>query len=186
MRNVTLTKPYPVGLSASLQDLKIAQPDGWSCAFDATTDRFLIGGDLDENATLVADYPEAAATLQTGLEYDSYVIPTNPYQKDGQGKAILSGRTVITRLLLSLRRTAGMIASVIAGGTTTEYKFNGRVLGNLLNTIGTVPVADAQHTVSVGREGREYSVKLAAQKWYPFTIVGIEFTGQAFNRTPRA
>jgi hypothetical protein len=160
---------------------------GWLCAFDNSTDRFLIGGELAaDRAALLASYPEAATSLWAGIGFDSYAIPTNPYARDKDGKAMLSGRTVVTLLRVNLRASSGMAWELSAGGVTSAREFNGRRVGTGINLIGTVPITTTILSVPVGRDNRSYTLKLKARRWFPLNLVGIEWTGQSFNRTPRA
>lgn len=158
----------------------------WDVAYDSGSIRFLLGTNLPDVADLTTAYPTETARLRVGTPFTSSVTLTNPYQRDGAGKAILSGRTVITRLLCSLKQTSGMLATITSGNASQDYSFNGRVLGNLLDRIGRVPISDESHSISVGRETREYTCRIASKLWYPITLVGIEWIGQAYNRTPRA
>lgn len=159
---------------------------GWVAAYNDQSIRYLIGDDLNKSVAMNAQYPTETLKFEVGVPFESAVTLTNPYQRDGAGKAILSGRTIITRLLCSLKQTSGMVATIISGNATQVYNFNGRILGNPLNRIGRVPVSDDAHSVSIGRETREYIAKLASKVWYPFTLIGVEWVGQAYNRTPRA
>ena len=158
----------------------------WKVAFSKPSERFLIGGDFDEVAGLYDEYPLDTQYLLAGIPFDSYVELTNPFLKDGQGLAMLTGRTVISKLTLNMKESSGVTATVVTGGTAANYTFNARVLGNPLNQIGIIPVVNSIHSVGIGRETREYSITLSALKWYPFALVGVEWTGQSFNRTPRA
>lgn len=158
----------------------------WAGAFKRPSDRYLIGGTFDEVPDLLTQYPTEVAHMWAGVPFTSSVSPTNPYLRDGQGLAILSGRTVISKLTLNMRDSSGMRAVLTASGREDVFSFNARVLGSLTNLIGIVPITSGTHTVAIGREVREYSLRLESLKWYPFTLVGIEWTGQAFNRTPRA
>lgn len=167
------------------KEISIAQV-GWNCSYDSTTIRFLIGGILTDAPGLNAQYPASASSMWVGLPYTSGVELTNPYLKDGQNKAILTGRTVITLLRLSLKNTSGLLATITSGNASQTYRFNGRVLGDPLNMIGKVPISNDTHTVPIGRETREYTAFLAAINWLPLTFVGIEWVGQSYNRTPRA
>lgn len=158
----------------------------WKVAFSKPSERFLIGGDFDEAASLLAEYPTETAYLQAGIPAEAFVDLTNPYLRDGQGLAILTGRTVITKIIANMKDSSGLMSRIIAGGTTVTTRFNGRVLGDTLNQIGKVPVTSTQHSVPIGRETREYRLRLSALLWYPLTLIGIEWVGQSYNRTPRA
>lgn len=172
-------------VAAGTQEVSASNPT-WAVAFKRPSDRFLIGGDFEDAADLLAEYPTESSNLTAGMPFTSAVTLTNPFIKDGQGLSMLSGRTVITRLSLNLKESSGVQATVVAGGISTDYSFNARVLGNVLNQVGIIPVTGSIHTVSIGRESREYAITLTALKWYPLSIVGVEWTGQSFNRTPRA
>lgn len=171
---------------AGTTDAVETSPAPWALAFDRTTDRFLIGADLPNRAELASEYPAEYNTAWVGIPFDSYLIPTNPFVRDGSGRAVLEGRLVITLLSINFKESAGCVVSVTSNGETEEYVFNGRVLGDDLNVIGTVPITSGIRTAPVGRETREYSMTLAARRWFPFRIAGISWTGQSYNRTPRA
>lgn len=158
----------------------------WKVAFSKPSDRFLIGGDFDEAADLLVEYPTETAYLMAGIPSEAFVDLTNPYLKDGQGLAILTGRTVITKIIANMKDSSGLMSRITAGSTETTTRFNGRVLGDALNQIGKVPVTSTQHSVPIGRETREYRLRLSALLWYPLTLIGIEWVGQSYNRTPRA
>lgn len=160
--------------------------DSWTVALDASTERFLIGVPFSQRAELATQYPAATANAIVGLSFQSYVELTNPFVRDNSQQAILEGRIVISRLNLNLKASGGLTATVTSGGVSTDYTFNARVVGSLLNAVGRVPIMSGSHLVSIGRETREYKVRLAANKWFPFTLVGISWVGQSFNRTPRA
>lgn len=158
----------------------------WKVAFSKPSERFLLGGDFDEAAALLAEYPTEAAYLQAGIPSEAYVDLTNPYIRDGQQLAILTGRTVITKLIVNMKDSSGLMSRITAGGQSVSTRFNGRILGDALNQIGKVPVTSTQHSVPIGRETREYRMRLSALLWYPLTLIGIEWVGQSYNRTPRA
>lgn len=160
---------------------------GWYCAFDKPSGKFLIGGDLATNtASLQAAYPTKVDNLWVGLPFDSYVVATNPYARDQQKKALLTGRTVVTTKHISTRASSGVDWEVTSRGVVTAGSFNGRHIGDPTNIVGSVPISDAIVSVPIGRETREYSLKIKARKWFPLNLIGFEWTGQSFNRTPRA
>jgi hypothetical protein len=173
-------------VNAATSDITNAAPAPWSLAFDNTTDRFLIGTTLPDRASLSTEYPTEYSSAWVGVPFDSYLIPTNPFHKDAAGKAVLSGRFVITKHSVAFKDSSGCIVSITSGEATEDYAFNARVLGDILNTIGKVPISSTIHSIPVGRETREYSMTIKSRKWFPFTLVNMEWTGQSYNRTPRA
>lgn len=173
-------------VEAGSTEVTSSATDAWTVALDGSTERFLIGMPFSQRTQLIEQYPAAAASATVGLSFPSYVELTNPFMRDSGQQAILEGRLVISRLNLNMKDSGGLTATVTSGGVSTDYTFNARVIGSLLNAVGRVPVVSGSHLVSIGRETREYKVKLAANKWFPFTLVGIGWVGQSFNRTPRA
>lgn len=173
-------------VEAGSMEVTTLATDAWTVALDASTDRFLIGMPFSQRAQLTAQYPDAAVNATVGLSFPSYVELTNPFVRDSGQQAILEGRLVISRLNLNLKASGGLTATVTSGGVSTDYTFNARVVGSLLNAVGRVPIVSGSHLVAIGRETREYRVRLAANKWFPFTLVGIGWAGQSFNRTLRA
>lgn len=158
---------------------------GWAAAFDTTSERRFTGTSLDNATTLLARYPGETG-LQVGALQEAYFVPTNPFMKDNKGKSILSGRLTITKLVVAFRQTGGFSWGLAYRTEPIEtVEFNGRVLGDPDNLIGVEPISTGQHSVPVGRETRDYAVKLAARRWYPFTVTALEWSGQFYNRVQR-
>ena len=156
----------------------------WAAAFSGASVRRFTGVPLIDIASLLTTYP-AEPGLTVGAIQEAYVIPTNPYMRDGKDKAILSGRLTVTRMTVAYKDTGGLKWAVTANGTTNEVAFSGRILGSPDNIIGIEPISTGQHNLPVGRETRQFSLRISARDWHPFTITAIEYTGQFFNRTNR-
>lgn len=154
----------------------------WAAAYGASTRRF-IGAPLATAGALVASY--GSTNLYAGALQEAYFIPTNPYMRDNKDKAILSGRLTVTKFTLAYKDSVGLKWAVTANGLTNEVEFTGRVLGDPSNIVGTEPVSSGQITLPVGRETRQYSIKVSARDWHPFTVTALEYTGQFFNRVQR-
>jgi hypothetical protein len=158
-----------------------------SVAIDSTSDYFLIGTSADKVDEML-DQLEGVADSQLwyGAVSTAYVIPTNPYARDQNGKAILSARLTLNQIKPSVTKTSGLVATVTTvNGSITTTDFSGRVLGLSSNLIARQPSPTTQLTVGVGREVRECSYKLESKDWLPLTITAIEWTGQYFNRVRR-
>lgn len=173
-------------VEAGSMELTSSATDAWTVALDGSTERFLIGVPFSQRTELSAQYPTEVGSSTVGLGFHSYVELTNPFVRDSGQQSVLSGRLVVSRLDINLKDSGGLTATVTSGGASTSYTFNARVIGSALNAIGRVPVVSGSHLVAIGRETREYKVRLAANKWFPLTFVGIGWVGQSFNRTPRA
>lgn len=117
---------------------------------------------------------------------ETYVIPTNPFMRDQNGQAILSGRTTVGKIRVAVTDTAAMVCDVTARGSTrTTLNFTGRVLADPTNLVGRQPVVSTDLSATIGGEVRECSYRLSAVRWLPFTVNAIEWQGQSFNRGRR-
>ena len=156
----------------------------WLAAYDYTAGtRQWLGSTLADSGALAVTYPGVTG-LVIGAPQVAYFEPTNPYMRDNKDKAILSGRLTITNLLVSTDRSAGFKATVDAGGAQTNVVYTGRVIGEP-TVIGVEQISANQHTVPVGRETRDFTLRLAGRSWLPFTVTSLEWSGQFFNRTQR-
>lgn len=160
-----------------------ALPDDWAYALSGPAYNF-IGSRLNK-----LDAPPLPAVGDSvpviGTINHAYVIPTNPYMRDNKDKAILSGRLTVTKMTVAYRDTGGIRWAVTSNGVTNEVEFSGRILGSPDNIIGREPISTGQHNIPIGRETRQFNLRIAARDWHPFTLTAIEYTGQFFNRVQR-
>ena len=177
-------RPWSV-VGAGTGSLTPAGTNAWAAAFDSTSARRFTGTGLPNVATLQANYPGEPG-LTVGAVQEAYVEPTKPYMRDGKDKAILSGRLTVTKKIVAFRQTIGMVWTLTyRDQVVSEVEFNGRILGAPNNLIGIEPISDGQVNIPIGRETRQYKLRIAARRWYPFTLTAIEWTGQFFNRVQR-
>lgn len=160
--------------------------DGASIAFGAGSDYAFIGAPLDRISDLDDYEPEDKAELYIGYDYPAYVVPTNPYPRDRQSKAVLTGRMTLTRLLVSMAQTGGLLATITStSGTSTALDSKARILGAENNILGSQPISTYTQSFLVSKEVRECSYRLQAQTWLPLTITAIEYVAQYFNNVKR-
>ena len=135
---------------------------------------------------LKQDYPDLTdGQCHYGFPFQAGVELTSPYRRDQNGVAVTTGRLTITRVDLSYRDTAGLLADVkTERGTKTVVDFNGRLLGSKSSEY-PYNLATSSIPVFVGRESREYSLTVYAQDWRPFTLTSVEWTGQYFYNARR-
>lgn len=168
--------------------------DEYAAAFDATSNRFLVGAPLPDVGALQAAYPSEIG-LKVGALQTAYVTPTNPFMRDGKDKAIISGRLTVSRMIVAFLKSTGFSWTVNRRGApsgapedssgVTEGEFNGRLTGAGASLIGQEPITTGQHSLCIGREARQYDLTLRARKWFPLTITALEWVGQFLNRTQR-
>lgn len=158
-------------------------------AFGRGGARQFVGGPASQLASLMTEFPSEAANLWVGADYSSisYVVPTNPYIRDRNDKAIINGRLTISRYSTYLADSGGMIATVTTPGRG-EYQvldWTGRTVGRPTAAVGIQPIATGAVPVPIGRETREFTYKLQAKKWLPLTLTAIEWVGQLFYNQRR-
>lgn len=154
-----------------------------ACAFDATSEHHLIGAPA-ARVTELEQFGDGSA-LWVGWQYPAYLTPTNPYKRDQNGKAVLTGRTTIIRLILSLVETAGFTVDMQRGDTIRRVQDSSARRVSPTTLPGIQPVETYQETAMLGGEVREFSYTLAAKQWLPFCVSAIEYVGQYFNNTRR-
>lgn len=137
-------------------------------------------------ANLQADYPTLTSSdVRQGFDFDAYTDLTSPFRRDQNGNVIVTGRLTIGRVDVSFKQTSGLDAFVTTDfGTTQNLHFIGRLLGGFSSTF-KVPVEDGSVPVFVGKESREYIMRLQALPGKPLTITVLEWTGQYFYNTRR-
>lgn len=156
----------------------------WKIAFDGSSPYRFVGGALGTADDLLADFPSATGPM-VGMLQPAYVTPTNPFIKDRNSNAVTTGRLVITSLRATFADTSGYVSELTANQQTISHRYNGRVLGDINNIVGTEPVTDTLQSFPIGRETREYTLTLRARDWMPFTLTALEWVGQFFNRPQR-
>lgn len=156
----------------------------WKIAFDGSSPYRFVGDSLGSAEDLLADFPLATGPM-VGMLQPAYVTPTNPFIKDRNSNAVTTGRFVITSLRATFADTSGYVSELTANQQTISHRYNGRVLGDINNIVGTEPVTDTLQSFPIGRETREYTLTLRARDWMPFTLTALEWVGQFFNRPQR-
>lgn len=162
-----------------------ATTGNWAAAFSAASTRRFTGTALAGVATLQTNYPGEPG-LTVGSLQDAYFEPTNPYMRDGNNKAILSGRLSVSKMVVGFKDSIGFgWAITYRSVVVSSLEFNGRIMGTLENIIGIEPISTGQYNIPIGRETRNYTLRISARKWYPFTATALEWSGQFFNRVQR-
>lgn len=135
---------------------------------------------------LQADYPDLSTlSCWYGWEYEAFVELTSPYRRDQNGVAITTGRLTISRIDVSYRDTAGLMGITFTDrGEKVVLDFNGRLLGSASSAY-PLNLATSSVPMFIGRESREYRLRLLAKDWRPFTLTTVEWTGQYFYNARR-
>lgn len=165
----------------------IEEPSGIYLGFGMDKgDLAFLGTNIENLNTFAEQYPTTEDDSWTGIDYEAFVTPTNPYMRDKDGKAIVNGRLTLTKVVVSVADTGGFRAFIkTANGVTKTQDYSGRTLGRISNRVGIQPIVTGSVSVLIGKETRECSYSMYAKPLLPFTVTAIEWTGQYLNNTRR-
>lgn len=155
----------------------------YDVAYDVTSPRFLIGGTISEAASLNAKYPDEVDKMWTGTGYDSFFTLTSPYLRDYKDRVILDAKLAITKLSVSVTKSAALYASVSLDEGKT-YKVTGKWVARRAGTwVLNTQAVDEQSstTVPIMKDNKKYRARLASHKWLPLTVSVVEWSGQVFT-----
>lgn len=157
-----------------------------SVAYRSGTTRRLLGGTLPQATVLNTRYPGDTGYLYAGYNYPAEVTLTNPFTKDQNGKSVTSGMLTVTSASLGLARSGGCVSTLtVEGSDPVVDSFNGRVLGRTDNIIGRETIATGAVTVPILADTKDYSLKVAARSWFPFSLTSVDWVGQFFKASRR-
>jgi hypothetical protein len=155
-------------------------------ALSSESTKFLMGANYADKDAFLAAYPTESAYAWVGIPEDAYVTPTNPFIRDQQGKAALTGRFTLGKMVLAVADTGGLTVDVsTTNGVSTPLDFNGRILGRKDTNILGQPIVTAHLPFYCGKEVRAMEYTIRSKTWLPMTLTNIEWTGQVFTNTRR-
>ena len=169
-------------------------PDWWSdsigqdssIVYNEGHPYYMLGVHLPKLDEYLPDWEVDKEHLTVGVGFDAYVIPTSPYLRDRNYKAITTGRLTVSSMVVNVSDTGGLKADLeTRDRTTVALNFEGRLLSRKSNMVGRSPIMDTSIKVPVFKEIRDFKVYLRAQKWLPLNISGLEWVGQWFNNVKR-
>lgn len=147
--------------------------------------RRLYGKPLDEIEGVLSLSDVGPEDVYVGTRFDSYYEPTAPYPRDRDDNALLSGRTVLTNLGLTLAESAGISVELAGRGGNFDQTIlddAGFRINDPLSPLGAVPLTDRRVSVYIGKEIREHRLRISSKTWTPLNIATVEWTIQTFNR----
>lgn len=173
------TKPYldslrPVSAVSTITSSVYNAAGEWRIAYDDASGKFLKGGSVASQRTTATD--EGGAWV--GCLFDAYVIPSNPVMKDDQGNANTNGTLTVTYLHVSLNDTVGLDFTIETPKGEDTYTRTGLSAGDPLFS---APISTRLEEIPVYEDAGEYTLTLAARKWYPLTISHMGWIGQFFK-----
>lgn len=161
---------------------------------------WLMGTPYDESA-LPSEATESLGIIETnlqilpttvdlylGLNYPTFIEPTNPYVRNSEGVASRNGR-LITGAIKVWCVNSGAIELV----RYNQYGENPKVLRSKEGTLrfsdyyssGNDPIGSLSISGYIGKDVSMYTYRINAIKWYPLSITKIDWSGQYFNNQGR-
>lgn len=160
--------------------------DKFSMAYRNSHDYFLLGSKWNTASENMPWWKNDVFHLTVGVNFDAYFVPTSPYLRDNNDKAIINGRLTLSNLSIAIDETGGFEANLVTDDRATNMMtFDGRLLTRKQNMVGRAPIVTSVIKVPVFKEIREFKMVLSASSWLPFTVTGMEWMGQWFSNIRR-
>ena len=146
----------------------------------------LIGRSLEQVADLVEDFPDNTGDMVLGYNFQAEWVPTNPFVRDSEDRAILNSRLTISRYTVTVINTAALqvyLQDLEEVGQPWEQIENwiARPAGTwVLNTQQVEE--EANISVGVYKETRNCKVSFRSRAWLPMGLSSLEWSGQFFDR----
>lgn len=179
----TAPSDYPYLDSHTLEADTTLIGDSAMCAFDNSSERYLLGVALTDKEILRDRFPAELASLRAGTLYPSSVILTSPYIRDRDDKIILDARLTISKLTLSMANSSAAVVDLsydLGKSWKTAKSWIARPVGGwVLNTQAVEE--EAVVTIPVMKENKAYRARISSRSWLPLTISVVEWAGQAFT-----
>jgi hypothetical protein len=172
-------------VEAGTGSVTTATTGNWKVAIAQPNIYRLLGDSLANRVAFKTAYPTAVSNMVVGILQESYVTQTNPFVKDRNDVTITTGELTIQTQQLTLQKSSGYIYTVTDQAGTFSIENNGRIVGDPNNIVGQEVVTNLTEDIGIGRETRDYTLKIAARTWLPLTVTRMEWVGQFFNRPQR-
>lgn len=157
-----------------------------SVAYRNSHPYFMLGSAFKARDTNMPGWSADKAHLVVGINFNAYCVPTSPFLRDRNDKAIINGRLTVSSLTVAVSNTGGILGELILPDREFNMKaFDGRILTRQSNLAGRAPLVTTTVRIPVYKEIREFKLMLTAVNWLPLTITGMEWLGQWFSSIKR-
>lgn len=178
-RSMTTFEQFPLWWTKDIANVT-------SVAYRNTHEYFMLGSHYSKLDNNIPGWTADKAHLVIGIDFKAYCLPTSPYLRDRNDKAIINGRLTLSNLTVSVSNTGGVLGELILPDRElTMTTFDGRILTRQGNQVGRAPLTTTTVRVPVHKEIREFKLRLSALTWLPLTITGMEWLGQWFSSIKR-
>lgn len=196
---------FPVRLDRRVAANAVRVDNHWevSVPYNLGADERLVivrgDGCIDAGVTTDFDFEDGVAKIDETLSEDSDTVgvivgvsytmryePTMPFIKDRNDRVIDTDRLIINDININYDKT-GRTSVVVENdwGSTREYEFNGRRLGNVNNIIGFAPIAPGQFSFPVRQDSDRTKFQLVTDSHIPFQLRDMEWRGRFRQRGRR-
>lgn len=178
--NTTTTNPIPY--VTDIDDMVFIQGSG--CPYPGMR---LMVDEYDSNTgkvTFISDM--GGGTVIAGTPYICKYRPTMPMVKDEKGVKIGTGRLIIRKFLVNLRKSGGMNAMIDSYyRDPATFRYSGRIVGDNTSLIGQPAIVDQTFEVPFRDNADNGEIEIYDNGHAPLTIMDIEWLGQYTKRGRR-
>lgn len=126
-------------------------------------------------------------TLTVGTTFTSKFIPTRPYLKDQNGRALGLDRFTLGKVTVNYESIGDTLFKVsdIRSRREWQYRYNGRMMGGWNNRVGFSPIDSGSFTFPVRLEAAYAEIEFSTDDYRPFIIRDMEWEGMYKQRGRR-
>ncbi len=149
---------------------------------------------IETDGTSYWTYDDLADTLTTrivrltaGTTFTSRYIPTKPYLKDGNGRAMGLDRFTLGKAWLNYESIGNTTVYVRDKRSRREWKYdyNGRMLGGWNNRVGFSPLDSGRFLFPIRLESANAQFEVVTDDYRPFILRDMEWEGMFKQRGRR-
>jgi hypothetical protein len=127
-----------------------------------------------------------ACEVYIGKPWSSWYTLTRPYRRDEEGIPITTDRIRISRWTINVVDTHELILRTLAKyAPVADQKFTGKVMGNILTTVGERNALTGDLKFSYSQEAEHSETQLRTDGFLGMTIAGISWSGQYHKTSGR-
>lgn len=126
-------------------------------------------------------------TLTVGTTFLSRYIPTQPYLKDGNGRAMGLDRFTLGRVTINYESIGltNITVTDTRSRRTWLYEYNGRMMGGWNNRVGFAPLDSGRFPFPVRLQSADAQIEISTEDYRPFIIRDMEWEGMFRQRGRR-
>ncbi|AHN84660.1 putative tail tubular protein B protein (endogenous virus) [Gutovirus Vc1] len=154
---------------------------GTSVIFEKEGDKYVTYDDLADTLQV------QRCKLTVGVTFKSRFIPTKPYLKDANGRAIGLDRFTLGKVWLNYDSIGNTTVTVNdqASKRKWKYEYNGRLMGGWNNRVGFAPLDGGAFQFPVRLQAKQANFEIVTEDYRPFILRDMEWEGMFKQRGRR-